>query len=356
MSYQKLKNLTDELYVGLDVHKAFTVAHILNQFGKKVMVKTIRGHWSNIFMFLDSLPGAPHVCYEASDGYGYLYDNIKKRAKSVQVAHPGECRLIFKSKKKTDRIDAEKLAKLLFLNEVPAIHVPNINIRDWRRLITFRQNPVADGTRTKNRIRGLPRRYGIKAATGLRSNKGLAWLKSLTFESLAAKAELIVLPGNPQQLKDNLKVIESQPRQIADPHPGVSLPMTIPGIGIRTAEAVVAWIDKPQRFSRNCQIGPYFGFIPSEDSSGGKTRMGRITRQGPAIIRKLPCEAAWRAIRFSPDIKAFLEKVQRNDRDRKKIAVVATGHYLARVMLAMLKQNKPWMSKQDLAKAAWYIE
>lgn len=352
MLYQKLKNLTDELYVGLDIHKAFTVAHILNQLGQKVMVKIIRGHWTNIFLFLDSLPAALHVCYEASSGYGYLYDNISKRAKSVQVAHPGQCRLIFKSKKKTDRIDAEKLAKLLFLNEVPSIHVPDISIRDWRRLIIFRQTLVDEGTRLKNRIRGLLRRYGIKAATGLWFKKGLAWLESLTFETPAVKVELNILLNNLQRQKANLKDVEAELQKIADHHPGVSLLMTIPGIGIRTAEAIMAWIDKPSRFSRNHQIGPYFGLIPTEDSSGGKTRMGRITRQGPAVIRKLLCEAAWRAIRFSPDIKAFFEKVQRNDRDRKKIAVVATAHYLARVMLAMLKQNKPWTPKQELAKAA----
>ena len=80
--------------------------------------------------------------------------------------------------------------------------------------------------------------------------------------------------------------------------------------------------------------------------------MGRITRQGPAIVRKLLNQAAWRGIRLSPEIKAFCEKVQRNDRDRKKIAVVATGHYLARVMLAMLKQNNPWMPERNIVKAA----
>jgi len=352
MSYVKLKNLTDELFVGLDIHKAFTVAHILNQFGQKVLVKMIRGHWTNIFLFLDSLPAELHVCYEASNGYGYLYDNISKRAKSVQVAHPGHCRLIFRSKKKTDRIDAEKLAKLLYLNEVPSVYVPDINIRDWRRLIVFRQTLVAEGTSIKNRIRGLLRRYGIKAMTGLWYQKGLDWLAKLTIESAVAKIELNILLDNLQKQKANIKAVETQLQKIADNHPGVWLLMTIPGIGIRTAEAVVAWIDNPNRFSRNNQIGPYFGLIPTENSSGGKIRMGHITRQGPAVIRKLLCEAAWRAIRLSPEVKAFFEKVQRNDRDRKKIAIVATGHYLARVMLAMLKQNKPWTPIQSIAKAA----
>jgi len=260
--------------------------------------------------------------------------------------------LIFRSKKKTDRIDAEKLAKLLYLNEVPSVYVPDINIRDWRRLIVFRQTLVAEGTSIKNRIRGLLRRYGIKAMTGLWYQKGLDWLAKLTIESAVAKIELNILLDNLQKQKANIKAVETQLQKIADNHPGVWLLMTIPGIGIRTAEAVVAWIDNPNRFSRNNQIGPYFGLIPTENSSGGKIRMGHITRQGPAVIRKLLCEAAWRAIRLSPEVKAFFEKVQRNDRDRKKIAIVATGHYLARVMLAMLKQNKPWTPIQSIAKAA----
>jgi len=108
------KYFTDVLYIGLDIHKSFTVAHVLNQFGKKVMSTNIRGHWENIFAFLLGIPGELHMCYEASNGYGYLYDNISKIAKSVQVAHSGHCRLIFRSKRKNNRIDAEKLAKLLY--------------------------------------------------------------------------------------------------------------------------------------------------------------------------------------------------------------------------------------------------
>ena len=192
--------------------------------------------------------------------------------------------MIFRSKKKTDRIDAEKLAKLLYLNEVPSVYVPDINIRDWRRLIVFRQTLVAEGTSIKNRIRGLLRRYGIKAMTGLWYQKGLDWLAKLTIESAVAKIELNILLDNLQKQKANIKAVETQLQKIADNHPGVWLLMTIPGIGIRTAEAVVAWIDNPNRFSRNNQIGPYFGLIPTENSSGGKIRMGHITRQGPAVI------------------------------------------------------------------------
>lgn len=349
----KLKQYTDQvLYIGLDIHKSFTVAHVLDQFGNKALTTTIRGHWENIFAFLLGLPGELHVCYEATNGYGYLYDNIAQIAKSVQVAHPGHCRLIFRSKRKNDRIDAEKLAKLLYLNEVPAIYVPDINTRDWRRLITFRQKLVGECVRAKNRIRGLIRRNGIKAVTNLWSKKGLKWLDSVNLESPMSNIELTMLLDSIANLQDKIYQTEIALKGIADKHPGVSLLMTIPGIGIRTAEALVAWIDNPSRFKRNKSIGAYFGLIPSQDSSGGKERFGHITRQGPSIIRKLLCEVTWRALRLSPQINAFFEKVKKNDKERKKIALVATAHYLARVALAMLKTNKAWAHSQPSAKAA----
>lgn len=346
------KHITDILYIGLDIHKSFTVAHVLNQFGKKVMSTNIKGHWDNIFAFLLGLPGELHVCYEATNGFGYLYDHISKIAKSVQVAHPGQCRLIFRSKRKNDRIDAEKLAKLLYLNEVPSVHVPNIDVRDWRRLITFRQKLVGEGVRIKNRIRGLLRRTGIKAPSGLWSKKGLKWLEDLKFETPIPNVELHILLDDLHNQQKKVAQTEIYLHQIADQHPGVKLVMTIPGIGMRTAEALVAWIDNPARFKRNKSIGAYFGLIPSQDSSGGKERFGHITRQGPSLIRKLLCEVTWRSIRLSPEIMAFFEKVKKNDKERKKIALVATAHYLARVVLALLKNNKAWAPKAVQAQAA----
>jgi len=61
------------------------------------------------------------ICFEASTGYGWLYDRLAKVAERVEVAHPGHLRIIFKSKRKCDRIDAQKLAKLLYLGAVPGI-------------------------------------------------------------------------------------------------------------------------------------------------------------------------------------------------------------------------------------------
>jgi transposase len=118
--------------------------------------------------------------------------------------------------------------------------------------------------------------------------------------------------------------------------------MTIPGVGLRTAETVVAYLDDPHRFRRNKSVGAYLGLVPCQDQSGIANRLGHITREGPASVRRMLCEAAWQAIRRSPTTRRYFERIEQGNRDRKKIAIVATAHYLARVMLAMLRTGEAW--------------
>ncbi len=118
--------------------------------------------------------------------------------------------------------------------------------------------------------------------------------------------------------------------------------MDIPGVGIRTAEAVIAYVDDPHRFSNVKSVGSYFGMVPCQDASAGKNHLGHITRQGPATVRKLLTEATWQGIRRSPELKAYFERVLHGDPDRKKIALVATAHHLLRAMLTMLKTGEVW--------------
>ena len=125
----------------------------------------------------------------------------------------------------------------------------------------------------------------------------------------------------------------------ADRHPAVQHLMTIPGVGIRTAETFVAWVDDITRFRRTRQLGAYFGLIPCQDQSASKNRLGHITRDGPPVMRKLICEAAWTAVKKCPAFKAYFERITAGKPERKKIAIVATSHRLIRVMGAMMRSG-----------------
>ena len=143
-------------------------------------------------------------------------------------------------------------------------------------------------------------------------------------------------------LAPKIRRVEKELNRRARADGGVRLLMTIPGVGLRTAEAVRAYIDRPGRFRHNRTIGAYFGLVPCQDESAGKNRLGHITKQGSGTVRKLLVEATWIAVRHSPTLRAFCERIQRGDPGRKKIAVVATAHHLARVMLAMLNTGEIW--------------
>lgn len=339
-------------YVGLDVHKNQTAVCVLDQNGKKVMARNVRGHAPQVLELLRKIKQPFAACFEASTGYGYWHENLSRIAHRVSVAHPGQVRLIFRSKRKNDRIDAQKLAKLLFLDEIPTVHVPHADVRAWRAMVEFRQRLVRERTRTKNRLRALLRRHGIQAPFRLWNKKGFAWLAELEFANTMDALQRDMMLDEIERDNQRIKRVEAKLAVVANGHPGVMLLQTIPGVGIRTAEAVVAYIDDPHRFRTNKTIGAYFGLVPSLDASAAVVRRGHITREGPAIVRQMLVEAVWQGIRHSPRIRAHYERIKKNNPERRKIALVATAHYLARVMLAMLTSGEQWRPETAAAQAA----
>ena len=333
-------------YVGIDVHQTISMVCVLDDQGRKEQAFTVRGRWPKLIEAFGRLPRPFAVCFEASTGYGYLYSNLRPMAERVVVAHPGQLRLIFRSKRKNDRVDAEKLAKLLYLGEVPMVYVPGLEVREWRATITLRERMVNTRSGTKCRIRALLRSQAIEAPKSLWSRKGQTWLRTQSWPSQQMALRCELLQDELAEHNARLKRLEANLDRISDAHPGIAVLRTIPGVGARTAEAVVAWIDQAERFVSSKSVGSYFGLVPCQDTSAGKERLGHITQQGPAVVRRLLIEAAWQAIRRSPEIRKVFERIQQGDpKKRRKTALVATAHYLARVMLGMLRTGQPWDAK-----------
>ena len=337
-------------HVGLDVHLKYTTVCILNADGK-VHHQCQANSIFQVVQLLKDLPGRCQVCFEASTGYGFIFDLLVGAADRVAVAHPRLLRLIYQSKKKNDRVDAKKLALLLYIDQVPSVHVPSVDTRAWRELITFRRRLVEKRTRAKNGIRGLLRSLGIKGPDGskLWSRKGGVWLTKLVLDNSMHAMKRDLLVSEMESLTEQLKRVEKELERYATTHPAVKLLQSIPGVGTRTSEAVVAFIDDPNRFPNSKRLGSYFGLVPSQDQSGNKNRLGHITKEGSATVRHLLTEAVWQAVRRSPTVKAHLERIQRDDPLRRKIAVVATAHYLVRVMWSMMKHNTQWKEQVQVA-------
>jgi transposase len=332
-------------YVGLDVHAKRSSLCILDPNGKRVKHLEVKGAWARLLEVVDAQVPRPFaICYEASCGYGHLYDQFSKRAERVRVAHPGQLRLIFRAKRKHDRVDGAKLAKLLYLDAVPQVHVPDVDVRAWRGLINYRRKLVARRAAVKTQVRALLRGLGVSVGVtgGLWTKRGIAWLKGLAMASAADGVRRDVLVDDLEGLDRKVATVERELDRIAKGHPGVALLRTIPGVGPRTAEAFVAHVDDVTRFARVKQVGCYFGLVPCQDASADRNRLGHITKDGPAGARWLLAEAAWQGRRRSVRIRAYFDRVMRGDPARKKVALVATAHHLTRVMAAMLRSGEVW--------------
>jgi transposase len=228
------------------------------------------------------------------------------------------------------------------LDEVPAAYVPNQDVQSWRELIEHRRRMMDRQTTCKNAIRSLLRAHGKIAPRGLWTRKGLAWLQNEEMPTTAARLKRDLLLDELDEAKRRVRRVTKALNEMGERHPAVLLLRTIPGVGIRTAETMVAYMDDAKRFARSSQVGAYFGLVPCQDASAGVNRLGHITRQGPATARKYLVEAAWQGVYRSPTIRAYFERVLHGRPERRKIALVATAHYLLRCMHAMLVRNQPW--------------
>jgi transposase len=169
--------------VGLDVGDNCSSIEILDPNGKSFKHLEVKGRWPVMLQRIErEVPRPFAVCFEASNGYGYLHEQLSKLSQRVAVAHPGQLRLIFRAKKKHNRVDAQKLAKLLYLDQVPAVHVPRGDVRSWRGTIEHRQRLLSRRVSVKNQIHALLKGQGIQKIEQVRSlwsKKGIAWLSGL---------------------------------------------------------------------------------------------------------------------------------------------------------------------------------
>jgi transposase len=329
--------------IGLDVHAKATNFAIKDDYGRTVRRFVVKGPQQEVVAQVKELQkelGALRLCFEASTSAGWLLDHLQGPGRQVQVAHPGQVRLIFRAKRKNDRIDAEKLAFLTYMNQVPLAHIPSPQRRQWRALIEYRRSLIEKRGSVKNALRAILRSQVIRPPCRLWTQRGLEWLSKVEL-GFAHGLQRDQLREELQQIQRKLLPVEKKLQETAAQEPGVKLLMTIPGVGIRTAEAVMAYVDDPRRFRRNKSVGCYFGLVPCEDTSQ-KVRFGHITKEGPSTVRKYLTEASWQAIRRDPTLKAYYERVRREDPHRSKIALIATAHHLVRVMLAMLVWGEEW--------------
>ena len=236
------------------------------------------------------------VVIEVCNLAGWVCDLLRGMGVEVQVANTSDDAWRWrKVKKKNDRCDALKAAQLSAVNQIREVHIPRIEVRQWRALIAYRQQLVRRRARIKNTIRDLLLREGQLLARGGKcwSQLGVARLEALA-QPLGEvgmnelwRGELDIELRQLRALQQEITVAEEKLDAIAAADPRVQLLRTIPGVGPRLSEAIVALLDRPERFHKAREVSAYIGMVPKELDSGETERRGRITRHGSRLVRSL---------------------------------------------------------------------
>ena len=291
------------------------------------------------------------VVIEVCSIAGWVCDLMGRLGIEVQVANTSDDAWRWrKVKQKDDRRDALKAARLSAVNQLREVYIPQIEVRQWRALIAYRQHLVGRRTKIKNHIRDLLVREGQILPRGSR-----CWNK-LGQELLRSKARPLAEVGAAelwrgelweelqqlQLVQARIAIVEEKLNAIGEADTRVQLLRTIPGVGPRLAEAIVALVDQPRRFRKASQVSGYVGMVPKAFDSGESERRGHITRQGSRLVRSLLVEVAWVGLRHNAWMRQTYQRLSGGKKARKKIAIVAVGRKLLVRCWAMLRDNRAW--------------
>jgi transposase len=299
------------------------------------------------------------VVIEACSLAGWVHDRCGEMGVPCRVANTGAEAWKYKhTKRKTDRDDALRLAQLYALGQLPEVVTPPEAVREWRALIAHRQALVTQRVAAQNRVRSIlvgqrpPSPRGARAWTAA----GLAGIGQLARPLAECGPDelwrgLLDLALTAYRQTDELaRQAEARLDAIGKADPGVRLLATAPGVGPRTAEAVVAHLGDPRRFQTGKQVSAYGGLVPRQYQSGEDDRRGRITKRGPAVLRKLLVQCAWAALRYNPWAAAVYRRLSRG-KARKKQAIVAVARKLLVRCWAMLRDGAAWRPDPEPAAA-----
>ena len=295
------------------------------------------------------------VIIEACLLAGWVHDLCAELGIRCLVANTASEAWKFKHlKRKTDRDDAQRLAQLYLLEQLPTVALPPTSVRQWRSLIACRQTLVGRRVAVQNRIRALFVAQGLPAPRGARAWAaiGLAGMASWARPLGDCAADelwrglLDLSLTEYRQLCELIDQTETKLDALGKQHADVALLETAPGLGPRTAETVAAYLHDASRFQTGKQVSAYSGLVPRQHQSGEMDRRGLITKRGPALLRKMLVECAWCMIRYNAWARGIYQRLTGGGQRRKKQAIVALARKILVRCWAMLRDRKPWHNPQ----------
>ncbi len=322
--------------IGCDLHTRQQTVALLDTETGEVIETTLKHDGEEVRKFYAALPPPVLVGIEASGSMHWFLRLLEELGIACRVGHPVKIRRAEDRKQKHDRRDAQLLLRLLAENRFPAIWMPSAEQRDLRSLVLHRHQLVGMKTRVENALQAIALNHGLRLGASLWSQAGQHTLALLPLAPYTARrrTELTLLHG---KLEARVAALDQKVGREAHQRRSARLLMTHPGVGPVTALATEVFLGDPARFGQGKALASYAGMIPSEYSSGGRQRLGALSKQGPPLLRFLWVEAARQAVRKD----ALLGRFYRRKLVQKGLgkAIVAAARKLGIRLWIMLRDQ-----------------
>ena len=316
------------LYVGVDAHKINSQVTVVDRDGRILKRKQVRSSTEGFRDALEGFDEPLRAVLEASYSWGPTYDSLDDVCDEVILAHPGKVRVIAESRIKTDKIDSEMLAHLLRSNLIPQAHAPSKELRALKRVLRQRVFLVRTAVSVKNRIRALLSQHAVELpeVKTLFCPKGMTALSQVKMprpDGDLFKEHLRCLAF----LDSRIQATEKLLAQLSRGDPAIVWLRSLPGIGAFLSVLIRWEVDDIRRFQSPKRFASYTGLVPSTYASGNRIVHGRLTKQGNRWLRWAFIEAVTSAVRVSPQLAVFYQRLKQ--RRGPKDARAATARKLA---------------------------
>lgn len=325
------------LIIGCDLHTRYQEIAMLDTATGEVVRRRLGHENGEARAFYAQLGERARVGIEATGCTAWFERLLAELGHELWVGDPAEIRARAVRRQKTDSRDAEHLLELLLTDRFPRIWIPSPEERDFRQLLKHRQKLVGMRTSVKNQLHYLAMSQGVCRQRKLWSARGRRELEGLPLGPWASRRrqELLELLD---QLAPRLEELDAAVKAEAERRAAAVRLMQQKGVGPVTALAFVLTLGPVERFANSRQVVSYLGLNPSEHSSGGRQRLGHISKQGNELMRWLLVEAGQSAAQYDPELRRKYQRLK--FRRGAKVAKVALARQLAVRLYWTLRQTR----------------
>jgi len=306
------------------------------------------------------------ICYEAGPCGYVLYWQLTELGAVCEVVAPTLVPVRAGDRVKTDRRDAEKLARSYRSGDLTAVWVPDAAHEALRDLVRAREAAKKDQLRARHRLQKFLLRRGLRPPEKIKAwtAQHLVWAKTLRLEQPALAATLLDYITEVEHARERIERLERAIDQAIEAAPAAIRAVieglqALRGVARISAATIVAELGQLSRFHRPKQLMGYTGAVPSEHSSGERVRRGTITKTGNAHLRRILVEAAW-SYRHRPNVGSELRRRQANASEEVKEIAWKAQHrlhyrYVRLMARGKIKQQVVTAVARELAGFVWAI-